>query len=200
VGTHARATCRAGGRGLARLVALGVTVSLVSGCGLLGSPRAPGVAPPLSMTVTSPVAGADDLLPAQYTCHGAGHSPPLYWSGAPALATRSYAIVIDDSRAPITPYVHWIVFDIRSTTTAIPASGLPPGALQAMNSRGTSRFDPPCPADGRNMYRITVYALNVAKLRDNSGVLGAGAGLRRTWSAIASHVIASGRLTVQAAA
>ncbi len=200
MGTDARARCRAGRRGLATLVALGATVSLVSGCGLLRSPRRPGVAPPLSMTVTSPVAGAQDLLPAQYTCRGAGHSPPLYWSGAPALATRSYAIVIDDSRAPITPYVYWIVFDIRSATTAIPSGGLPPGALQAMNSKGTSRYDPPCPGNGRNMYRITVYALNITRLRDDSGVLGPGASVRRTWSAIANHVIASGRLTVRSAA
>jgi len=152
------------------------------------------------MTVTSPVVGADDLLTAQYTCQGAGHSPPLYWSGAPALATKSYAIVIDDSRAPITPYVYWIVFDIRSAATAIPAGGHLPGALQAMNSKGTSRYDPPCPGSGHNMYRITVYALNVAKLRDHGGVLRGGASLLRTWSAIASHVIASGRLTVRAAA
>jgi Raf kinase inhibitor-like YbhB/YbcL family protein len=200
VGTDARAKGRAGGRVLATLVVLGATVSQVSGCGVLGSARTPGMAPPLSMTVTSPIVGADDLLPVQYTCHGAGHSPPLYWSGAPALATRSYAIVIDDSRAPITPYVYWIVFDIRSAATAIPASGHLPGAVVAMNSKGTSSYDPPCPRGGRNMYRITVYALNVARLRDGSGVLHGGASLLRTWSAIASHVIASGRLTVRAAA
>jgi hypothetical protein len=175
-------------------LALAMLAPVVSGCGLLGGLTTQRLGSPQAMTVTSPVFGADAPVPAQYTCHGAGLSPPLYWSGAPQASgsTKSFAIVVDDSQAPITPYVYWLVFDISPATTAITQNQLPPGARQAVNSRGVARYSPPCPSGSRHLYRFTVYALN-ARLR-----LPAGAGLLETWSAIARHVIGIGRLTVYA--
>lgn len=167
-------------------------VPLVSGCGLLGGLSATRLSSPASLTVTSPVFGADVLLPSVYTCHGAGLSPPLQWSGVTTQTARSFAIVIDDSRAPITPYVYWIVYDISPTTVAIGQNKVPTGALQAPNSAGKASYQPPYPRHAPHEYRFTVYALNaMIKLRN-------GAGLRAAWSAIASHVIASGRLTASA--
>jgi Raf kinase inhibitor-like YbhB/YbcL family protein len=178
----------------AGLVALTILAPLVSGCGLLGGLTTQRLGTPQAMTVTSPVFSADLAVPSQYTCHGSGLSPPLYWSGAPqaSQATKSFAIVVDDSLAPITPYVYWMVFDISPATTAITQNQLPPGARQAQNSRGMARYDPPCPVGNHHLYRFTVYALN-AMLR-----LPAGAGLLQTWSAIARHVIGIGRLTAYA--
>src|SRR5262249_8532349 len=144
---------------------------------------------PASLTVTSPVFGTDVPLPALYTCHGARVSPPLQWSGATSQTAKSFAIVVDDSQAPITPYVYWIVFDISPKTVAIGQNQLPTGARQALNSAGKASYDAPCPAGSSHQYRFTVYALNsVIKLQN-------GVGLRVAWSAIASHVIAAGRLT-----
>jgi phosphatidylethanolamine-binding protein (PEBP) family uncharacterized protein len=100
--------------------------------------------------------------------------------------------VVDDSRAPITPYVYWIVFDVSPTTVAIGQNLLPTGARIAMNSAGKASYDPPCPVGTWHQYRFTVYALN-AVIRLQSGV-----GLRVAWSAIASHVVATGRLTARA--
>jgi hypothetical protein len=145
------------------------------------------------MTVTSPEFHADVRLPLQYTCTGAGLSPPLYWSGALSHQPKSFAVVVDDGLAPITPYVYWIVFDISPGTTDIAQNRLPTGAREAQNSAGTARYDPPCPkGSALHAYRFTVYALD-AFLR-----LPTGAGLRATWSAIAKHVIGVGRLTVKA--
>jgi len=144
------------------------------------------------MTVTSPEFRTAGPLPSQFTCAGPGLSPPLYWSGAFSQQPRSFAVVVDDGEAPITPFVYWIVFDISPTTTAIAQNRLPTGARQAQNSAGTARYDPPCPKGGAaHMYRFTVYALDVYLKLPN------GAGLRAAWSAIAQHVIAVGRLTVQ---
>lgn len=176
------------------LVAVIVLAPLVSGCSWLNGLGSQRLRTPQVMTITSPDFSTDVKIPLRYTCHGVGQSPPLYWSGAPqAGETKSFAIVVDDSLAPITPYVYWIVFDISPATTALAQNRLPPGARVAQNSRGLTGYDPPCPA-GRNghLYRFTVYALN-AKLR-----LPAGAGLRKTWSAIALHVIGIGRLTALA--
>jgi Raf kinase inhibitor-like YbhB/YbcL family protein len=170
-----------------------VLVPLASGCGLLGGLSGSKLVTPGSMTVTSPEFRSDLELPPQYTCAGAGLSPPLYWSGALSQQPKSFAVVVDDGQAPITPYVYWIVFDISPNTTAIAQNRLPPGARQAQNSAGTARYDPPCPMDNElHTYRFTVYALDArVKLPD-------GAGLRTTWSAIARHVIGVGRLTVRA--
>jgi Raf kinase inhibitor-like YbhB/YbcL family protein len=179
-------------RGLSGFAALAVAVPLLSGCSLLGGLSGSRQVAPASMTVTSPEFRAAGPLPSQFTCAGAGLSPPLYWSGAFSQQPRSFAVVVDDGEAPITPFVYWIVFDISPTTTAIAQNRLPTGARQAQNSVGTARYDPPCPkGDAAHMYRFTVYALDVyLKLRN-------GTGLRAAWSAIAQHVIAVGRLTVQ---
>jgi Raf kinase inhibitor-like YbhB/YbcL family protein len=176
--------------GLALVIAL---LPVASGCSLLGGLSGQGLKTAQAMIVTSPVFSSDLAIPPQYTCEGAGLSPPLLWSGAPqGGATKSFAIVVDDSQAPISPYVYWIVFDISPTTTAVPQNQLPPHARVGLNSRGMARYDPPCPAAPSHQYRFTVYALN-ARLR-----LPNGAGLRETWSAIARHVIGIGRLTALA--
>lgn len=167
-------------------------IPLVSGCGLLGGLSTTRLSSPASLTVTSPVFAAGLRLPTLYTCHGEGLSPPLQWSGATTQTAKSFAIVVDDSRAPITPYVYWIVFDISPATVAIGQSQLPTGAKQALNSAGKASYNPPCPAGSSRQYRFTVYALNsVISMAD-------GAPLRTVWSAIASHVIAAGRLTARA--
>jgi Raf kinase inhibitor-like YbhB/YbcL family protein len=182
-----------GRRDLARLMILAVLTPLVSGCGLFGGLSGSRHVAPQPITVTSPEFRTDVPLPVQYTCLGAGISPPLYWSGALSQQPKSFAIVVDDGQAPITPYIYWIVFDIGPTTTYIAQNRLPTGARQAHNSAGTARYNPPCPRESRgHQYRFTVYALN-AWLR-----LPDGAGLRTTWSAIARHVIGVGRLTVRA--
>jgi Raf kinase inhibitor-like YbhB/YbcL family protein len=181
---------RAGRRLTRDVVAACLFSALLSGCGLLGGPRVLRPDAPQTMTVTSPAFG-DDVLAREYTCRGAGTSPPVYWSGAPP-GTKSYALVVDDAQAPITPYIYWIVFDIRPVITDIPAGGPPPGARVADNSRGQPRFDPPCPRADDHEYRFTVYALN-SRLR-----LPNDAGLKQAWEAIARHAIARGRATVSA--
>ena len=178
-------------RGLVRFAALAIVAPLLSGCGLLGGLNGSRSVAPQSMTVTSPEFRTDELLPRQYTC--AGVSPPLYWSGAFAQQPKSFALVVDDGQAPINPYVYWIVFDISPSTTAIAQNRLPTGARQAQNSSGKARYDPPCAkGSAAHSYRFTVYALDAFLKLPN------GAGLLATWSAIAKHVIAVGRLTVQA--
>jgi Raf kinase inhibitor-like YbhB/YbcL family protein len=170
---------------------LAALTPLASGCGLFGGLSGSRHVAPQPITVTSPEFRTDVPLPVQYTCRGAGRRPPLYWSGA--LSPKSFAVVVDDGQAPITPYIYWIVFDIGPSTTYIAQNRLPTGARQAQNSAGTARYDPPCPREAHgHQYRFTVYALNTWLKLPN------GAGLRTTWFAIARHVIGVGRLTVRA--
>jgi hypothetical protein len=187
-----------GGRGrpAAALAWLVSASFLLGGCGLLGKPVPLSADAPLTMTVTSPEFGGGKIIPAQFTCHakdGKGVSPPLFWSGVPA-GTKSIAVVVDDSDAPITPRVYWIVFDISPATTDLQSGTLPPHAQVAYNSAGKPGYDPPCPVGSPHNYRFTVYALSSflsSQLPDQPR-------LEPAWSTIARYVIARGTLTARA--
>jgi len=176
------------GRAGVRAASAVLAVSMLSGCGLLSGPTAlQQEDDPQVMTVTSPEFGQGVPMPRQYTCRGAGETPPLSWSGAPA-GTKALALVMDDAGAPITPYVYWIVFNINPETPDIQAGRIPMGADVAVNSRGTAGYAEPCPPHS-HQYRFTIYALNAPLALHN------GASLPSVWAAIASHSIGRGRLT-----
>ena len=168
---------------------LGAAVAL-AGCGV-GSSGATPTAPSV-MTVSSSTLLRGKIMPGRYTCAvPQAVNPPINWSGAPK-GTQSIAVVFDDSDAPITPYVYWIVFDIGPGTSAIVDGQLPPGVKQARGSAGYDRYDAPCPGQQGHSYRVTVYALNrVLKLPNGTSLLSA-------WQAIAAATIGRGRLTVRA--
>jgi Raf kinase inhibitor-like YbhB/YbcL family protein len=158
--------------------------TLLVGCGFLSSSS---MVAPTPMTISSDAFSQTGPLPADFTCHAAHPvTPPLAWFGAPA-GTQSYALVVDDSSAPITPYIYWIVFDISPTTTDIQQGHLPPKAKQALNSAGTVGYDPPCPQGQSHSYRFTIYALNTTL------TLPAGTSLQSAWTAIAAATIGRGR-------
>jgi Raf kinase inhibitor-like YbhB/YbcL family protein len=187
------------------LAAVLVCSLLASGCGLLGKPAPLSADAPLDMSITSPEA-ASGIIPAQFTCYGSGESPPIFWSGAPP-GTKSLALIVDDSLAPISPRVYWIVFNIGADTTDLqtgpPTRGvsgrrnatfLPPGARVATNTAGIAGYTPPCPVGAPHKYRFTVYALNTSfgsSLPDHARLL-------QAWTTIAAHVLGRGTVTYTA--
>jgi Raf kinase inhibitor-like YbhB/YbcL family protein len=176
----------------ARIALAGLAVvTLLSGCGLVGGAKTVRAFVPANMTVTSQAFSPSSPIPARYTCHGAGLSPSIHWTGAPP-ATKSLAVIVDDSAAPITPYIYWIVFDIGPQTSGTLIGHVPTGARVADNSKGTARYDAPCPVNSSHMYRFTVYALNRTLSLSN------GANMKTAWMAIAQATIARGRLTATA--
>jgi Raf kinase inhibitor-like YbhB/YbcL family protein len=184
--TSGRGSIRRRGRPTSRCAAAAVlAVALtLAGCGTAGygAPVAPR-----TMSVSSEAFSAS-ILPQRYTCYGARINPPLDWSGAPT-GTKSFALVVDDSSAPITPYIYWLVFDIGPGTTDIQEGALPTGARQALNSAGTTGYDAPCPVHS-HWYRFTVYALSTMLSQKN------GASLEAVWTAIAAATIGRGRIVV----
>jgi Raf kinase inhibitor-like YbhB/YbcL family protein len=161
----------------------------LAGCGLFSSGVT--VTAPSVMTV-SEGAFVHDTMPESFTCAAKQPtSPPLSWAGAPA-GTQSLALVVDDSDAPITPYVYWVVFHIGPGTSALLEGHVPPGARQARGTAGLARYDPPCPGPGGHSYRFTVYALNKVLNLPN------GTSLQSAWQAIAAATIGRGRLPVSA--
>jgi Raf kinase inhibitor-like YbhB/YbcL family protein len=203
LGATAPARRRSRAAGLAAILACSL---LASGCGLLGKPAPLSADAPLDMSITSPQA-TGGIIPAQFTCYGSGESPPVFWSGAPP-GTKSLALIVDDSLAPISPRVYWIVFNIGADTTDLQtgpatkgvsghrnaASILPPGARVATNTAGIAGYTPPCPVGAAHGYRFTVYALNTyfgSSLPNHARLL-------QAWTTIAAHVLGRGTVTYTA--
>jgi Raf kinase inhibitor-like YbhB/YbcL family protein len=162
----------------------------LGGCGFLGAKEidtGTGTAT-TSLTVRSSAFRDGAAVPREFSCRGAGISPPLSWSGVAADA-RSVALVVDDPDAPGGTFTHWVVFDIDPKATSVGAGAVPPGASQARNSAGHARYDGPCPPSGTHHYRFTVYVLR------SPLTLPAGSALAQVLAAIRSKGIAKGTLT-----
>jgi Raf kinase inhibitor-like YbhB/YbcL family protein len=111
------------------------------------------------IAVTSPAFADGQAIPEEFTCHGAGTSPPLSWTGVPA-GTRSVALVVADPDAPSGTFVHWVLLGLSPAQQELAAGTVPDGAVEARNGRGQVGWTPPCPPSGTHHYRFTVYALD----------------------------------------
>lgn len=127
----------------------------------------------MAFTIQSSVFKSGETIPAQYTCKGVDISPPLSWSGAPEN-TKSFALICDDPDAPGGTWVHWVVWNIPSTSSGLPPgvkklAELPDGTKQGVTDFGRVGYDGPCPPPGKpHRYFFKLYALDVATL-DVSG-------------------------------
>lgn len=182
-------------RGLVTSVARGPAViatcvmcTSAAGCGLIGGTNAVSFDVPQIITVTSMAFRDQGVIPQRYTCFGKGVSPPIHWSGVPT-GTKALALVVDDSDAPVTPFIYWIVFDISPQTTELQEASVPPNARQAQGSDDIAGYHPPCPRSGSHSYRFTLYAMNASVPLPN------GAPAQEAWSAIAARALARGRIT-----
>jgi len=73
-------------------------------------------------------------IPVKFTCERRRCFAALTWSDAPA-ATRSFALICDDPDAPAGTWVHWVIYGLPATATALAegiatAETLPDGAKQ----------------------------------------------------------------------
>jgi Raf kinase inhibitor-like YbhB/YbcL family protein len=109
--------------------------------------------------VTSSAFADGGRIPEEFTCHGAGTSPPLAWSGLPS-GTRSVAVVVLDPDAPGGTFVHWVLVGLAADQAELAAGTVPSGTTQARNSSGDVGWTPPCPPSGTHHYRFTVYAVD----------------------------------------
>ena len=119
----------------------------------------------MMLALTSSAFTDGGTMPKRYTCEGQDAAPPLTWSGAPA-GTKSFALIVDDPdapdpKAPKRTWVHWVLYDIPASTTALPEGGaLPAGTRQGRNDWGRTGYGGPCPPIGRHRYFHKLYALD----------------------------------------
>jgi Raf kinase inhibitor-like YbhB/YbcL family protein len=180
------------------LVGLAAALAFAAGCGSgdgssgttpVTTTTAPaGRSVPVVIRLTSPVVADGRPIPRRFTCDGQDNAPPLHWSGVPA-GTAQLALVLEDDGARGEsggPFVHWSVFGIPRSATAVPA-----GAKQGTTDFHETHYGGPCPPDNSpaHRYAFTLYALR-APLD-----LPAGAPPPDLRAAIARTAAAQGRLT-----
>jgi Raf kinase inhibitor-like YbhB/YbcL family protein len=168
-GTAGASGSAAGGSGAAGSAGSGAN----AGAGGVAAGTA-GVASGGSFMLTTDVLKDDEMLPKEYRCDA--QSPALSWSAGPS-GTQSYAIVFKD----VTPgfsmnFMHWVIYDIPASVMSLPmgvkagaAVDTPAGAKQGNNYKPVTGFSGPCATSGTNMYKFTLYALDVATLPGLSG-------------------------------
>ena len=101
-----------------------------------------------------------DVLPVDYTCDGAGHSPPLAWSGVPdgtaALAVMATTLARDGEKW------NWVLFGLPSGTTGLEVDTTL-GTAGLTSDGPNLAWSPPCSqGPGAKVYTFTVYALSAA--------------------------------------
>ena len=122
----------------------------------------------MTFQLTSSAFTHESQMPARHTCNGFDVSPPLSWSGSPER-TKSFAIVLEDPdapdpRAPKRTWVHWVLYDIPSTTVSLSEDAsheeLPARTREGRNDWHTVGYRGPCPPVGRHRYFFKLYALD----------------------------------------
>jgi Raf kinase inhibitor-like YbhB/YbcL family protein len=103
------------------------------------------------------------------------------------------AVLVGDPDAPGGTFVHWTVWGLTSSTTALAPGALPAGAVEGSNSAGGKGWTPPCPPKGDKPHR---YVFGVYALKRHIG-LAAGADSRQTVATVRAASIANGSLTAR---
>jgi Raf kinase inhibitor-like YbhB/YbcL family protein len=160
----------------------------------------------VTMTLRSSAFADGEMIPKEFTCDGAGTSPPLEWSGVPREA-KSLALFCDDPDAPMGTFSHWVVVElpagVKGLKEGVPAEAVLPAASmvsaaasdvsaaarQGKNDFGKAGYGGPCPPSGTHRYVFRIYALDASTKFDaasptRSDVL----------NAIKGHILAEGKL------
>ena len=146
----------------------------------------------MTLSLTSNAFASGQNIPSKYSCLGREISPDLSWTGAP-VATKSFALIVDDPDAPMGTWVHWVMYNIPATTNSLSEAApageqLSDGSLQGKNSSGNLGYNGPCPPSGTHRYFFKLYALDT--------LLSLSSGVRKDQllKAMDGHILAQGEL------
>jgi phosphatidylethanolamine-binding protein (PEBP) family uncharacterized protein len=101
-------------------------------------------------------------LPAEFTCDGAGTSPPLAWSGVPA-GTRELALLMTTLPGDGSTKWNWVLYRVPPDVTGLPAAVSGVGVTGVGSDGPQAAYQPPCSqGPGPKEYVFTLYALSAA--------------------------------------
>lgn len=136
------------------------------------------------LKVSSSAFNENELIPVKYTCDGANISPPLNIDHIPEEA-KSLAIIVDDPDAPVSTWVHWVMWNIPVTHQVKENKA---HGIQGINDFGKHKYQGPCPPSGIHRYFFKVYALDdLIELPENTNK-------HQLEKAMSEHIIAFGEL------
>jgi Raf kinase inhibitor-like YbhB/YbcL family protein len=113
------------------------------------------------MQITSPAFKNGERIPSKYTCEGTNISPPLRFIDVPKEA-KTLVLMVEDPDAKAKPWVHWLVFNIPSSSIGFDENAISKNATQGLCNGNTFGYEGPCPPQGQHDYLFKLYALNVA--------------------------------------
>ncbi len=113
------------------------------------------------LVLKSPAVSEGQELPSEFTGEGAGVTPPLSWTGAPA-GTRSFAVVIDHLAKGPEMKCYWTLWNIPATATGLAKAVQGVGTTGATWKRGESYVPPHSAGGGPKTYTLHLYALSEA--------------------------------------
>ena len=133
----------------------------------------------------------NEKIPKKYGYKNTNTNPPLTIRGVPQN-TKSLVLIVDDPDA-MGPagkiWVHWIIWNIESTTIEIKENSIPNGAIEGKNDFGEIGYGGPAPPDKEHIYIFKLYAL------DNKLNLNEGSTKSDIEKSIKNHILAEARLT-----
>lgn len=114
------------------------------------------------MKLTSTAFAEGELLNPKYTGDGENISPPLRWQEVPA-GTKSFALIYDDPDAPNGTWVHWSLYNLPATTTALveDLQELPADTKLGINTSFEAKYSGAYPPSGTHRYIFHLYALDI---------------------------------------
>lgn len=148
-----------------------ICVGIAAWCACVTTQAAEKEATMASFTLSSSAFAANQPIPKKHTGEGPDVSPALTWAGAPAGA-KSFALICDDPDAQSVAghvWVHWVVYGIPATTTALPENVAKTdsvaalgGAKQGMTDFKRVGYGGPMPPRGHGVhhYHFKLYALD----------------------------------------
>ncbi|MBU3666464.1 MAG: YbhB/YbcL family Raf kinase inhibitor-like protein [Chthoniobacterales bacterium] len=122
-------------------------------------------------------------ISARFTADGRNINPQLSISGVPSEA-KSLALIVDDPDAPMSPWTHWMLWNIPAGTTHIAEDSVPDGAVAGCNDFGRTEYRGPSPPSGTHRYFFRLFAL------DTDLPLPPGAARPALEDALRNHVLA----------
>ncbi len=164
-----------------------VAVIVLSSCSSAKTATSEPTEAAMSIEFKSDAFANGQSIPVKYSCRGNNISPALTWSNAPA-GTQSYALIVDDPDAPAGTWVHWVVYNIPSSTTSLQENADTSNLSVGKNSSGNMRYDGPCPPSGTHRYFFKLYAL------DSQLSLSPGASKEQLLNSMKGHILAQGEL------
>jgi Raf kinase inhibitor-like YbhB/YbcL family protein len=114
------------------------------------------------MILTSPSFEDGAEIPSKFTCEGGDINPELQVQNVPEGA-KSLALIMHDPDAPREGgFAHWVMWNIKPTTTLIKEESVPPGSMEGLHGAGKQGYIGPCPPSGKHHYEFRLYALDAA--------------------------------------